>query len=117
MTPTGIKLGRQFDAQVTAFTLAADSAQLVAPGDGNRVAVSASISNADGVGATALVLIGPKVGNAVVPLTALTPGHPTCYLSVDKLGSLVVQPLFVISSNDPPPSVAVALIRQVQELP
>lgn len=117
MTPTAIRTGRQFDSLTSAFSVPNATNTLIAPGDSNRVALVVSIGAIDPADLITTVLVGPIVGSAVVPLTTLTSGHPTCYLSVDKIGPALLQPIYILQSIGASLSVGVTIVRQVQELP
>ena len=117
MTPTGIKLGRQFDSTIQGIDVTNSGAIKIAPGDSNRVALAAALGGLLVSELDATVMIGPKVNGFVVALTTLSAGHPVCYLSVDKVGSVLFSELFVQTDASATFVLGVTIVRQVQELP
>lgn len=114
MTPRSIETGRGLDAIAFGVDVPVATATLLAKADGARVAVSIAVGTGVLTEVNSIVSIGVLVGGGVIPLTALTLGHPVCYLSVDKLGSLVTQDIWALHGLDDVASLGVSTVRQTQ---
>lgn len=117
MTPTGIRLGRQFDAQTSSLDIGAGQQRRIATADANRVALAVAIQAVDLTAMGQPIPVGPFIGTTVVALTALTGGHPACYLSVDKIGSVLFAEIWLNNTQSDDITVGITIVRQVQELP
>lgn len=117
MTPTGIKLGRQYDARFASYSMNDAGQQKLVDADANRVALSASIGELVAALANLQVIIGYRVAGTFQALTCLTSGHPACYLSVDKIGTAVMGEIWAVNRSGDVVEVGVVNVRQVQELP
>lgn len=117
MTPKGIELGRQFDARSFAVEVTSSTTVSVVAADANRVALSVALRTADLTTFTGPVAICARIGTTDVALSALTEGHPACYLSVDKIGSALFAPIVAVNPNADNATIGVTVVRQVQELP
>ena len=117
MTPAGIRLGRQYDSRVTAQSVTSGGTVEILKGDANRVALVVAVSQILIADWDGLIIVGPVANNVVTPLTVLTPGHPVCYLSVDKIGSALFTALSVTNDCSGDVSLGITVVRQVQELP
>lgn len=116
MTPRSIKTGRALDSRTTNHSIATGATTAIGGGDTNRVGVVVSIGSAlvaalDGT----IVIVGGQGGSAV-PLTVLTPGHPVCYLSVDKIGSALFGAMSVTNNCTGTIPIGVTMIRHPQPL-
>lgn len=89
MTPTSIRTGRALDATTSSFTIATGLTTDVLTGDANRVGLVVSVGALLLAAFDGTIVIRGGNDGAGVPLTVLTPGHPVCYLSVDKIGSVI----------------------------
>lgn len=117
MTPVAIATGRKLDSVTALFAIPDSTPTLLAPGDANRVAMSAALlgNSAALVDANGCV-IGPLQNGIVVPLTCMNTSHPACYLSVDKIGSALFPELYAWQVTGAPVYLGVTVVRQVQEL-
>lgn len=89
MTPLGIKTGRALSPLIRTVSVAAAATTEIAPGRGVRVAMGVSLPAALNAALDGTVAIGFLVEGVFAPLTTLTQGHPTCWLSVDKMGAVI----------------------------
>lgn len=117
MTPFAIITGRSFQTKSANVSVATATNTSIAPGDAKRVALVVALSEADAKVATMAVAIGPLANGVVVPLTCITPGHPVCYLSVDKIGNAFFSELFAVQTSGAAALLGVTQVQQTQELP
>lgn len=114
MTPTSIKTGRELSSVVSLAEITDGDTTAILPADAARVAVAVALC-ATGFTGDALMPIGVKVGGQFVPLTSLTVGHPACYLSVDKIGTLVLQELWAQNLTGSDQALGITTVRQLRE--
>ena len=116
MTPNSIRTGRGFDSRTTSVAVGNGDTVTIAAADSARVAAAIAAPGNAFAAALLGITIGEKVAGVVVPLTTLLPGHPACYLSVDKIGTAVMGELFAVNLTGGAVTLGVTLVRQIQPL-
>lgn len=114
MTPRSIDTGRALSSSTSAVTIADGATGTLATARGDRVALSVAVAGNAFPSAILGVTVGIVIGGALVPLTALTIGHPACYLSVDKIGSAVCAEIRATNLTGGSVTLGVTDVRQTQ---
>jgi len=116
MTPLGIRTGRSLQSTTSTKSVAAASTTQLVGGAAGRVALCVSLPAATNAAVDGLVAIGYLVAGTFCPLTCLSQGHPTCYLSVDKLGVAIFNAISARNGSTGTLVLGVVDVIQTQEL-
>lgn len=117
MTPMGIKTGREFSSYLSAQTVGAGATEQLVAGSGDRVGLVVSLPAALAAAIDGTVAIGFAVSGTFAPLTCLTSGHPVCYLSVDKIGSVLYGAISAVNGTGGALVLGVTDVRYPKEVP
>lgn len=117
MTPLGIKTGRMLSSVVSVVSVGAGATAALVPGAGDRVALVVALPAAVLTAFDGSIAIGYLIGGVFAALTCLTPGHPVCYLSVDKIGVALFSEISAQNACTGAVVLTVTNVRQTQELP
>lgn len=117
MTPLGIKTGRDLSASIVTKSVGAGATVVIAPGQGDRVALVVSLPAATAAALDGTVAIGFAVAGVFAPLTCLSAGHPVCYLSIDKIGAVLLSEISAENASTGALVLGVTTVRQIKELP
>lgn len=114
MTPRSIETGRGLTATTSLVAIDSTASAVLAPADASRCSLTAAVAGDAFTDAVKGIGIGVLVSGTLVPLTCLTAGHPVCYLSVDKMGTLVTQEIRATNLSGGNVTIGVSVTRQVQ---
>ena len=117
MTPTGIRLGRQYESKTFAVSVTDGDVLQLLPADSNRVALVVALRDGALSSDTKLIAIGPKIDGVVIPVTTLSAGHPVCNLQVVTIGSALFQEMWVDNTSGDTLVLGVTNVLQKKELP
>lgn len=114
MTPLGIRTGRGLSSIPKTVSVAAAATVELVPGAGGRVALNVALPAATLAALDGTVAIGYLVNNVFCPLTCLSYAHPVCYLSVDKMGVAIFQPISARNASTGTLVLGVVDVQQTQ---
>jgi hypothetical protein len=112
----GIKIGRKADVQSARVSVATATNVQLLKGDGNRIGVALAALIGGNWTITESIVVGPLVSGVVVPVVTLSQYQPAAYLSVEKFGSVLFQPLYALSNVGTTEVIGVTDVRFLHSL-
>lgn len=99
MCKEGIRVGRNTEAIGVTFDGQSPAGTQVIGADADRVALTFGPASINPFGGIEAFTIGPRVGGRLVPLLSIARSHPIDRVTIEQVGSVILQEMYVIQST------------------